>query len=102
VANVSSGLSLNPPKKLKKKLINYEYIRNIREILPNYTVSHLRDTTVRTSNPAYSYRGKLKISIVGGGFQLGPLGTAVTNRPIVPAPGDYDDGEIGGITGRGN
>jgi hypothetical protein len=34
---------------------------------------------------------------VGGGVQLGPLGTATTNRPIVPAPGDYDDGEIGGI-----
>jgi hypothetical protein len=29
---------------------------------------------------------------------LGPLGTAATIRPIVPAPGDYDDGEIG----RGN
>jgi hypothetical protein len=41
------------------------------------------------------------ISIVGGGVQLGPLGTAATNRPIVPAPGDYDDGEIGGMmTGR--
>jgi hypothetical protein len=25
-----------------------------------------------------------------------------TNRPIVPAPGDYDDGEIGGMIGRGN
>jgi hypothetical protein len=33
---------------------------------------------------------------------LGPLGTAPTNRPIVPAPGDYDDGEIGGMIGRGN
>jgi hypothetical protein len=32
---------------------------------------------------------------VGGGVQLGPLGTAATNRPIVPAPGVYDDGEIG-------
>jgi hypothetical protein len=32
---------------------------------------------------------------------LGPLGTAPTNRPIVPAPGDYD-GETGGMmTGRG-
>jgi hypothetical protein len=30
-----------------------------------------------------------------GGVQVGPLGTAATNRPIVPAPGDYDDGEIG-------
>jgi hypothetical protein len=34
---------------------------------------------------------------VGGGVQLGPLRTAATNRPIVPAPGDYDDGEIGGM-----
>jgi hypothetical protein len=33
---------------------------------------------------------------------LGPLGTAATNRPIMPAPGDYDDGEIGGMIGRGN
>jgi hypothetical protein len=32
---------------------------------------------------------------------LGPLGTAATIRPIVPAPGDYD-GEIGGMIGRGN
>jgi hypothetical protein len=41
--------------------------------------------------------------IVGGGVQLGPLGTAATNRPIVPAPGDYDDGEIGAMMiGRGN
>jgi hypothetical protein len=40
--------------------------------------------------------------IVGGGVQLGPLGNAATNRPIVPAPGDYDYGEIGGMIGRGN
>jgi hypothetical protein len=33
---------------------------------------------------------------------LGPLGAATTNRPIVPDPGDYDDGEIGGMIGRGN
>jgi hypothetical protein len=39
---------------------------------------------------------------VVGGVQLGPLGTAATNRPIVPAPGDYDDGEIGGMIGRVN
>jgi hypothetical protein len=43
------------------------------------------------------------ISIVGGEVQLGPLGTAATNRLIVPAPGDYNDGEIGGMMiGRGN
>jgi hypothetical protein len=28
---------------------------------------------------------------------LGPLGTAATDRPTVPAPGDYDDEEIGGM-----
>jgi hypothetical protein len=39
---------------------------------------------------------------VGGGVQLGPLGTATTNRPIVPALGDYNDGGIGGMIGRGN
>jgi hypothetical protein len=39
---------------------------------------------------------------VGGGVQLGPLGTAATIRPSVPAPGDYDDGEIGEMIGRGN
>jgi hypothetical protein len=40
---------------------------------------------------------------VGGGVQLGPLGTAATSRPIVPAPGDYDDGEVGGMMiGKGN
>jgi hypothetical protein len=40
---------------------------------------------------------------VGGGVQLGPLGTAAINTPIVPAPGDYDDGETGGmIIDRGN
>jgi hypothetical protein len=34
---------------------------------------------------------------------LGPFGTAATNRPIVPAPGDYDNGETGGMMiGRGN
>jgi hypothetical protein len=39
---------------------------------------------------------------VGGAVQLGPLGTAATNRPLMPAPGDYDDGEMGGMVGRGN
>jgi hypothetical protein len=39
---------------------------------------------------------------VEGGVQLGPLDTAAINRPIVPAPGDYDD-EVGGMMiGRGN
>jgi hypothetical protein len=34
---------------------------------------------------------------------MGPPCTTATSRPIVPAPGDYDDLEIGGmIIGRGN
>jgi hypothetical protein len=41
------------------------------------------------------------IVIVGVGIQLGPLDTATTNRPTVPAPGDYDDGQISGMIGRG-
>jgi hypothetical protein len=41
------------------------------------------------------------IGIVEGGVQLGPLGTAATIRPVVPAPGDYD-GEIGGVICKGN
>jgi hypothetical protein len=46
---------------------------------------------------------KFLIGIVGCGVQLVPLGTAATNRPIVQALGDYDDGEIGGMMiGRGN
>jgi hypothetical protein len=47
-----------------------------------------------------SWRGLL-IDIVGSGVQLDPLGTAATNRPIVPAPGDYDDREFGGMIDRG-
>jgi hypothetical protein len=39
---------------------------------------------------------------VEGGVQFGPLGTASTNWPIVPAPGDYDDRETGGMIGTGN
>jgi hypothetical protein len=35
--------------------------------------------------------------------KLGPLGTSATEWPIEPVPGDYDDGEFGGMKiGRGN
>jgi hypothetical protein len=34
------------------------------------------------------------IRLVRGGVQLGPLGTAATDCPIVPTPGDYEDGEF--------
>jgi hypothetical protein len=34
---------------------------------------------------------------------MGPLGPSATEWPIVPAPGDYDDGQFGGLKiGRGN
>jgi hypothetical protein len=43
------------------------------------------------------------IRIVGGGVHLGPFGTAATNMPTVPTPGDYDVGETGEMMiGRGN
>jgi hypothetical protein len=46
------------------------------------------------------------IRIVGwGGVEsiLGPLGMSATEWPTVPAPGDYDDGELGGMNiCRGN
>jgi hypothetical protein len=38
---------------------------------------------------------------MGGIVQLSPIGTAATNRPIVSSRGEYDDGEIGGMIGRG-
>jgi hypothetical protein len=41
------------------------------------------------------------IRLVGGGVQLGPLGTAATDWTILACPGD--DGEFGGMkTVRGN
>jgi hypothetical protein len=36
-----------------------------------------------------------------GGCNQGPLDTAATWWPIVSAPGDYDNGKIGGMIGRG-
>jgi hypothetical protein len=34
--------------------------------------------------------------------KLGPLGTSATYWPIVPAPGDCEAGEFGGMNSRGN
>jgi hypothetical protein len=34
--------------------------------------------------------------------KLGPLGKSAIYWPIVPAPGDCEDGEFGGMNGRGN
>jgi hypothetical protein len=39
----------------------------------------------------------------GGGWSpIGSILHAATNRPIVAAPGNYDDGEIGRMIGKGN
>jgi hypothetical protein len=44
------------------------------------------------------------INLHSGGVEskLGPLGMSATRWPIVPAPGDCEDGEFGGMNGRGN
>jgi hypothetical protein len=42
------------------------------------------------------------ICIVRVESKLGPLGTSAIYWPIVPAPGDCEDGEFGGMNGRGN
>jgi hypothetical protein len=43
------------------------------------------------------------IRIVEVKSKVGPLRTSATEWPIVLAPGDYDDGEFGGMKlGRGN
>jgi hypothetical protein len=34
--------------------------------------------------------------------KLGPLGMSAIYWPIVPTPGDCEDGEFGGMNGRGN
>jgi hypothetical protein len=62
-----------------------------------YVTKYSRRKMFRTLNYIF-----FLIGIVGDGVQLGPVGTAATNWPIVPAPGDYDDAEIGGIIGKGN
>jgi hypothetical protein len=46
--------------------------------------------------------GLFLIGLVGVEVQFGPLGAAATKRPTVPAQGDYDGGEIGGMIGRRN
>jgi hypothetical protein len=48
------------------------------------------------------YQVLFVLRIVGVESKLGPLGTAAIYCPIVPAPGDCEDGEFGGMNGRGN
>jgi hypothetical protein len=65
---------------------------------PGREADHSLPTTAEVKKMwIYTFR------MVGGGIQLGPLGTAPTNRPTVPTLGDYDDGEFGGMMiDRGN
>jgi hypothetical protein len=65
------------------------------KIPPNYKSEEEKEVTNFSLNFFF-------IRIVGGG--MGPLGTSATEWPIVPAPGDYDDGEeVGGMKiGRRN
>jgi hypothetical protein len=69
---------------------------------PEVSVSLTNQRQFSAATKTYLYI-HICIRIVGGGVQLGPLGTSATNCPIVPAPGDYEDGEFGGMMiGRGN
>jgi hypothetical protein len=66
---------------------------NLHVLHLNY---HNRSTRGLISLWLYKEKHIFLIGIVGGGAQLGP-------RPIVTAPGDYDDEEIGGMmNGREN
>jgi hypothetical protein len=59
---------------------------------PCYSVVASRCYVAAANNPA-------RVFLIGkvGGVQLGPIGTAVSNRPTGAAPGDYDVGEISGM-----
>jgi hypothetical protein len=64
----------------------------LKEIIATYSGSH---TKLIMTNIFIWYSG--------GWSQLSPLSTAATNRHIVPALGDYDDGEfVGMMIGKGN
>jgi hypothetical protein len=74
------------------------YYGQVQEGEHIYTVKSINKQTI-VNNMIHQYQ---RIG-GGGGVQLGPLGTAATDWPIVPAPGDYDDGDFGGMEiGRGN
>jgi hypothetical protein len=49
-----------------------------------------------------NYCSRFFFNLHSGGVEskLGPLGTSATHWPIVPAPGDCEDVEFGGMNGR--
>jgi hypothetical protein len=62
---------------------------------------HFKWTSRDSKRPPYNHFFLIRIVEVES--KLGPLGTSATKWPIVPAPGDCEDGEFGGMkTGRGN
>jgi hypothetical protein len=62
---------------------------------------HLHKVFIAKFTIIFSFGGGGRI--VGVRVPLGSLGTSATNWPIIPAPGDYGDGEFGGMMiGRGN
>jgi hypothetical protein len=72
-------------------------------VMISYSVKDNNFAVIVWKNSSFIHINFFLIGIVGGGVHLGPLGTAGANEHIVPAPGDYDDGEIGGMMiGRGN
>jgi hypothetical protein len=73
-------------------------VRNF-EITPenNYRIQNLFLKISRIINVKYFF-----FWYVGEWSPVGSTRHYGHQRPIVPAPGDYDDGEIGGMIGRGN
>jgi hypothetical protein len=93
----SFGLSLFSAQKVSQKNSTYVSLYNGSPVAS----SKRWNIKVKQAEGPLFFKRILKNCILGGGIQ-GPLGSAATNRPIVPVPGDYDDGEIGGMIGKGN
>jgi hypothetical protein len=70
--------------------------------LPELEVRPLGRPACIQSRYRLSYPGSFFFNLHSGGWNQGPLDTAATQWPIVSAPGDYDNREIGGMIGRGN
>jgi hypothetical protein len=60
--------------------------------------------SVMFDKSTFALRGgdKKKLNLYSGGWNPRSTWHCGHQWPIVPAPGDYDDGEIGGMIGKGN
>jgi hypothetical protein len=76
-----------------------KFLRHITNDLRKYMASDFR-----RQNPSNKYKPFFfNFTYWGGGVQQGPLGTSDIYWPIIPASGDYDDEEFGGMKiDRGN